>query len=95
MANPREHMIRPRCRAALKQGECDRTPCESKAAVLDLIRTGAADMMVVISEDPLSWIPFGELPKLEHVAIRFHDRALGDAARELSLDGFKLRHALH
>ena len=79
----RVQRLAPRCQAAIDQGACTRTPCESKAAALALIRDGQADLMTV--QQPAFWI---EAPTLLHFAIRFDDRELGDAARALSIEGF-------
>lgn len=85
----RARLLSGKARRALESDACDRTPCGSKAAVLALIKSGDADMMVV--NESTFWIEFPEAPLRQHIAIRFHDRTLGDAARELSLDGFNLR----
>lgn len=79
----RVRKLAPPCQAAIDRGECTRTPCESKAAAVALIRDGKADLMTV--KEPDFWI---EVPVLLLFAIRFDDRELGEAARALSLEGF-------
>jgi hypothetical protein len=61
---------------ALGPDTCVQTPCKTREEVLELIRTGAADLLVSVAD--------GGKP-FEHYAIRFNDRGLGDRAREDSL----------
>lgn len=62
---------------------CTQTACPSREEVLGLIKSGEADILLSVGE--------GGKP-VEHFAVRFHDRGLGERAREDSLDLYGLRH---
>lgn len=71
---------------ALRKGECDKLSCTTKAGALKRIEDGLADAMSI---DPQ--LIMGEVPLMNHYAVRFHDRTLGEAVRKLTLQGFGLR----
>ncbi len=81
--------VQEKAARAMRRNEVTKTSCGSgppgKASVLILIRQGMADAMSVSNV-----VVMGETTIVDHYAVKFNDRKLGDEVRALTMEGFGL-----
>lgn len=78
--------LETRAGVAMEKNECDKEHCGSKVEVMRRIEEGQADAMSVSND-----LIIGEHTLKSHYAVRFHDRALGEAVRQHTMKGFGIK----